>query len=142
MPKGVGEGGKGGRAGGADPRRLLLSRGGRLHRGGGRGAARRTEAGRSRTAAAGVVLCTWPAEEDRRPGRPLPVAGRAARGGGAAPARRGEPRLADLQPEPRRAAGVDRAGAGQRTREGRPPGPGRATSDTKPPMTTTKDVFG
>src|SRR3546814_13065856 len=107
MPKGVGEGGKGGRAGGADPRRLLLSRGGRLHRGGGRGAARRTEAGRSRTAAAGVVLCPWPAEEDRRPGRPLPVAGRAERGGGAAPARRGEPRLAALLPEPPPAAGVE-----------------------------------
>src|SRR3546814_4137785 len=49
IPKGVGEGGKGGRPRGADPRRLLLSRGGRLHRGGGRGAARRTEAGRSRS---------------------------------------------------------------------------------------------
>src|SRR3546814_13496280 len=73
--------------------------------------------------AAGVVLCPWPAEEDRRPGRPLPVAGRAERGGGAAPARRGEPRLADLLPEPRRAAGVDRAGDRQRDREGRARGP-------------------
>src|SRR3546814_18941092 len=76
------------------------------------------EAGRSRTAAAGVVLCPWPAEEDRRPGRPLPVAGRAERGGGAAPARRGEPRLADLIPETRRAAGVARAGDRPRARDG------------------------
>src|SRR3546814_17638410 len=89
IPKGVGEGGKGGRPRGADPRRLLLSRGGRLHRGGGRGAARRTEAGRSRTAAAGVVLCPWPAEEDRRPGGHLHVAGRAEQKGRASWRREG-----------------------------------------------------
>src|SRR3546814_6195248 len=91
--------GEGGGPAGKDAGALLLPGRDGLRRGRGRRAAQRAAPDRPREPAECAVLRPRPAEEDRRRGRSLPVAGGADGGGRAAPGGRGESRLADLRSE-------------------------------------------